>query len=68
MSSFSSPHFIYLFNMTNGKQKLAYGRSPEDALTILGYRLSAEEMSMIIATEYTKISQRKLQEHINNLG
>ena len=68
MSSFSTPHFIYLFNMRNGKEKLAYGGSPEDALTILGYRLSAEEMSMILPDQYTKISQRKLQEHIGNLG
>jgi hypothetical protein len=32
MSSFSNPHFMYLFEMTNGKKKLAYGQSPEDAL------------------------------------
>ena len=36
MSSFSNPHYMYLFEMTNGKQKLAYGQSPEDALEILG--------------------------------
>jgi hypothetical protein len=59
---------MYLFEMKNGKQKLAYGQSPEDALDILRVRLSEEEMALIIPDKYTKISQRKLQEHIHNLG
>ena len=41
MSSFSNPHYMYLFEMKNGKKKLAYGQSPEDALNILAMRLSA---------------------------
>ena len=48
MSSFSNPHFMYLFEMTNGKQKLVYGQSPEDALDILSVRLTEEEMALII--------------------
>ena len=59
---------MYLFEMTNGKQKLAYGSSPEDALEILSYRLTDEEMALIIRDQYQKISQRKMQEHIGNLG
>ena len=68
MSSFSNPHYMYLFEMKNGKQKLAYGESPEDALDILRVRLSDEEMGQIIRDKFIKISQRKLQEHIHNLG
>lgn len=68
MSSFNNPHFMYLFDMTNGKQKLAYGASPEDALRILRVRLSEAEMAQIIPDKYKKISQRKMQEHIDNLG
>lgn len=68
MSSFSNPHYMYLFDMKNGKQKLAYGESPEDALDILRVRLTAEEMDMIIPDKYLKISQRKLQQYIHNLG
>ena len=68
MSSFSNPHYMYLFEMKNGKQKLAYGQSPEDALDILKIRLSEEEMAMIINDRYMRINQRKLQEHIDNLG
>ncbi len=68
MSSFSNPHYMYLFDMKNGKKKLAYGQSPEDALDILRLRLSEEEMTQIEAGQYVKISQRKLQEHVNDLG
>ena len=68
MSSFSNPHYMYLFDMKNGKKKLAYGQSPEDALDILRLRLSDDEMAQIKADQYVKISQRKLQEHVHQLG
>ena len=68
MSSFSNPHYMYLFEMKNGKQKLAYGESPEDALNILRTRLTDEEMAEILPDKFTKISQRKMQEHVDNLG
>lgn len=68
MSSFSNPHYMYLFDMKNGKKKLAYGQSPEDALDILRLRLSDEEMAQIRSDQYVKISQRKLQEHVDELG
>ncbi len=68
MSSFNNPHYMYLFSMKNGKKKLAYGQSPEDALEILRSRLTNEEMAEIIKDEYTKVSQRKLQEFVHLLG
>lgn len=68
MSSFSNPHYMYLFSMKNGKKKLAYGQSPEDALEILRLRLADEEMAQIIEHEYIKVSQRKLQEFVHLLG
>jgi len=68
MSSFSNPHYLYLFSLKNGKKRLAYGQSPEDALEILSYRLTAEEMDEILRDQYEKISQRKLQEHVEELG
>jgi len=68
MSSFSNPHYMYLFEMKNGKKKLAYGESPEDALKILAIRLSAAEMAQILADRYEKINQRQLQEHVAELG
>jgi hypothetical protein len=68
MSSFSNPHYLYLFSLKNGKKRLAYGQSPEDALEILSYRLSPEEMDEILRDEYLKINQRKLQEYVDDLG
>ncbi len=68
MSSFSNPHYMYLFDLKNGKKKLAYGASPEDALDILSIRLTPEEMAEIIGEQYQKIRQRDLQKYIHLLG
>jgi hypothetical protein len=68
MSSFSHPHHMYLFALKNGKRKLAYGESPEDALEILSIRLTPEEMAEIVRDDYIKISQRELQKYVKELG
>ena len=68
MSSFNNPHHFYVFDMKNGKKKLAYGASPEDAYQILSLRLTSEEMEQIVQEQYTKISQRKLRQYIQELG
>ncbi len=68
MSSFSNPHYMYLFDLKNGKKKLAYGQSPEDALDILRIRLSDEEMADLYPDQYIKISQRELQKYVTELG
>ena len=68
MSSFSNPHYLYLFEMTNGKKKLAYGQSPEDALNILAMRLSETELAGIVRDRYTRIKQRELQQVVPQLG
>ena len=59
---------MYLFKMKNGKNKLAYGESPEDALAILRMRLTEEEMAQIITDDYVKFHPRQLQKYIDNLG
>lgn len=59
---------MYLFSLKNGKKKLAYGQSPEDALEILRIRLSDAEMNEIVTDQYIKISQRELQQHVSELG
>jgi hypothetical protein len=59
---------MYLFQMTNGKKKLAYGQSPQDALEILSFRLPQEEMALIDPDQYTKIRQRDLQKYTDQLG
>jgi len=59
---------MYLFDLKNGKKKLAYGESPEDALDILSIRLTDEEMAEILTDQYLKISQRELQKYVDLLG
>jgi hypothetical protein len=68
MSSFNNPHHMYLFALRNGKKKLAYGESPEDALDILRIRLTDKEMAEIIKDEYTRIRQQDLPLHVHELG
>ena len=68
MSSFSNPHFMYLFALKNGKKKLAYGQSPADALDILRIRLTDIEMDEILPDQFVKINQRDLQQHVAELG
>ncbi len=68
MSNFADPHHMYLFTMKNGKKKLAYGASPEDALEILSYRLSTEEMALVNRGEYTRIPRTEIQKYIQELG
>jgi hypothetical protein len=68
MSSFSNPHFMYLFDLKNGKKKLAYGASPQDALDILSIRLAPEEMAEVIKDRYVKIHQRDLHKYVDVLG
>jgi hypothetical protein len=68
MSSFNNPHHFYVFDLKNGKKKLAYGASPEDAYEILKLRLTPKEMEQIIQDQCTKISQRKLRRYIHELG
>ena len=68
MSSFSNPHYMYLFDLKSGKKKLAYGQTPEDALEILRIRLNAQEMQEIYPDRFLKINQRDLQQYIKELG
>ena len=68
MSSFSNPHFMYLFQLKNGKKKLAYGESPADALDILRIRLNETEMAELLPDQFIKVNQRELQQYVRDLG
>jgi len=68
MSSFNKPHYFYMFAMENGKKKLSYGTSPDDAYECLKLRLSEKEMRDIYRDQYVKLAQRQLRQHIQELG
>jgi hypothetical protein len=59
---------MYLFALRNGKKKLSYGRTPEDALDVLRIRLTDAEMAEIIADQWLEIEQRELQRYVPELG
>ncbi|MCL4863549.1 MAG: hypothetical protein KJZ93_29360 [Caldilineaceae bacterium] len=59
---------MYLFEMKNGKKKLAYGQSPEDALDILRIRLTEDEMAELLTDHFVRIDQRELQRYVAELG
>lgn len=68
MSSFTDPHFMYLFTLKSGKLKLAYGQNPQDALEILSFRLTPEEMSEIIPESCQRISPREIDRYADLIG
>ena len=67
MSSFGNPHYIFLFALVGGGRKMSYGRSPEDALEVLSFRLSPEEMAEIIPDDVVRINQRQMQKYVHLL-
>jgi len=54
--------------MTNDKFKLAYGITPQDALSILELRLTTEEMNLIIKDKYRRIKAKDLINYVDQLG
>ncbi len=68
MSSFKNPHHFYLFVMKNGKRKLGYGTTPEDAFENLRIRLTPKEMEQVVRAQFERITQRELQKHARELG
>jgi hypothetical protein len=63
-----NPTKMYLFDLKNGKKKLAYGQNAEDALKILRIRLTDEEMEDIIPDQYVRIRRQELIQYANKLG
>jgi len=68
MSSFNNPHHFYLFAMKNGKKKLGYGTTAQDAFENLKLRLTPKEVELVIPTEYLRFPQRELHKHVHELG
>jgi hypothetical protein len=68
MSSFNHPHYFYLFALKNGKKKIGYGGSPEEAYENLKLRLTSKEMEQVIKDDPVRIVQRDLQKYVHELG
>lgn len=58
---------MYLFALKSGGRKLGYGKNPQDALEVLSFRLSPEEMADISPDDVLRINQREMQEYVHLL-
>ena len=58
---------MYLFALKSGGRKLSYGKDPQDALEVLSFRLSPEEMADISKDDVIKINQREMQNYVHLL-
>jgi hypothetical protein len=61
------PSHLYLFDLRNGRQKLASGVSPEDALDTLGLR-RATSLDLVDRERCRVIKQRDMPDHLDRLG
>jgi hypothetical protein len=68
MNEHNRSNKIYLFEMKNNKKKLAYGKSPEDALAVLRLRLTPREMDQIKTDAFRRIKRTDLLNHVDKLG
>jgi hypothetical protein len=68
MNEKTAHNHIYLFNMKNNKKKMAYGKTPEDALSVLRLRLTPEEMEQIKIEDYCRIKRTDIINHLDQLG
>jgi radical SAM superfamily enzyme YgiQ (UPF0313 family) len=67
-NSFTRPAGFYLFEMHNGKQKLSYGASPQEALEALRFRLGGDGVASVQVDRYRRIRQHELRAYVRNLG
>jgi hypothetical protein len=61
-------HRLFLFDLDDGRQKLAYGATPADALDTLRLRLPAGEVAGLSVDRVRIVPQRDLQRHLDRLG
>ena len=54
--------------MKNGKKKIGYGGSAEEAYDNLKLRLTPKEMDQILKEQPVRIVQRELPKHVHELG
>ena len=59
---------FYLFPLRNGKKRLAYGTTPDDAIEILRMRLTDNDMKEIPPLEPEVIRQTDIPRRVKELG
>lgn len=59
---------FYLFKLLNGKKRIGYGRSEEEAKEIMAYRMTPDEMAQLVDETPQVIHQTEIHEHSRDLG
>jgi hypothetical protein len=62
------PSRFYLFPLKNGKKRLAYGTTPDEAREILSWRMNAYEMSEIADGPPLEIRQQDVHPYLKELA
>jgi hypothetical protein len=60
LDNFRDPSSIYSFQMTNGGIKLSYGQNAEEAFSTLKYRLTDDEMALVVEDSGVKTKQTQI--------
>jgi len=68
MSSFETHHHFYLFALLGGGKRLAYGQNPEDALEVLSFWHTPEEMAQVDRNSCRRILQQDLGRYAHELA
>ena len=62
------PHALYLFELVNGRRRLAWGESPDDALSTLRLRLGDAALADVVPGRWIRVAQRELHANVDALG
>jgi radical SAM superfamily enzyme YgiQ (UPF0313 family) len=65
---FVRPTAFFVFDMHNGRQKLAYGTDPADAIEVLKLRLGEGGVAAVDVSRPTRVRQHELRAHLGKLG
>jgi len=63
------PSKFFLFPLTTGQKRLAYGRTVEEAVEIMGWRMTPDEMAQIVeGAEVLEVRQQDIHPYLKELG
>jgi hypothetical protein len=62
------PSHFFLFSLKSGRKRLAYGRSLEEALEIMSWRMTADEMGQMTGDAPVEVRQQDIHPYLKELG
>jgi hypothetical protein len=68
VSSFEGRTYFFLFATTDGKRKLSFGRTPEEAFNTLKLRLTEAELVVVNPADFLRCKQEEYRQYLSQLG